>query len=140
MNLIFTLDDNNAVKFGDKRQSLDKEVAKRILQFTESTSADFIYIKNESNSFFDFPDLNLTKLKIFEDFDSLPRNATIFLEETVSRNILSHVDKIVIFRWGKKYPSQIKDRLILNSDIFTKVSSTPFPTSTHPDMQIEVYF
>lgn len=60
---IFTLDDNNATRFINKRQSLDNAIAERIISSTSE-----LYLKPASKSFFNDTDSGNCAFKFFQNF------------------------------------------------------------------------
>ena len=80
---IFTLDDNNATRFIDKRQSLDKNVADRILLLSTPHP---IWIKKTSESFFDDADFK-PEFIYFKSFNDIEDNNLNLILEMLKRPI-----------------------------------------------------
>ena len=131
---IFTLDDRNATRLMNKRQSRDVTVANKIMLLA---GAEPIYIKKKSESFFLNTDF-LPTFIYFESLNEIPDNAYVFFEEPLSKDELRSAGKIVVFRWNRIYPSTNADRIDLNG--FTKVKYDDFEGSSHDNITTEVYF
>ncbi len=99
MIVFYTLDDKNGYKFGNKRQSTDCVVADKML----SISSGRIYIRTDSLPFFRNSDVD--KCITFMSFDEIPDDAFVFLEEEIPEDVMSRVDCLYVFRWGRVYPS-----------------------------------
>lgn len=131
--LIFTLDDRNATRFVNKRQSKDAEVAKRIAAICSGTR---LYIRRESESFFS----DLREKPVFVFFESLievPDNAVVFVEKAVDEKLLKTAKEIRVFRWNRVYPSLIADRI--NLDGFEKETVGEFAGVSHEKITEEIY-
>lgn len=78
---IFTLDDNNATRFINKRQSLDNAIAERIISSTPE-----LYLKPASKSFFNNTEVNNCAFKFFQNFKELPSDCVVFFEEPLTND------------------------------------------------------
>lgn len=136
MILIFTLDDNNGTRMVGKRQSKDRTVADKIIEFANGKP---IYMSVKSVSF--FKDLTFldkeTKFIMVDDFNNLPDDAICFAEEVVSDEILNKSEKLVVYRWNRIYPSLSQDRLNLNG--YTKTIIEEFTGYSHDKITVEIY-
>ena len=133
MNLIICIDDSGGILFNRRRVSSDREVIKRIVEVTKNSS------------------LNMSpySAKLFESFtadfsvdDAFLLNITdgdfYFCECEIPSHIIDKAEKIIVYRWNRKYPSDVKfpiDKL-LN---FKLVSSVDFVGYSHDKITEEVY-
>ena len=132
--IIFTLDDRNATRFHNKRQSRDAVVAKHIADTYKSVP---IYIQKKSISFFD--DLeDQPDFIIFDSITEVPKDAVVFMEEPVhSIDLFLWTENIHVFRWNRIYPSLITDRIDLTN--FHKSVIQEFAGSSHEKITEEIY-
>ena len=128
LNIIICLDDKNGMLFGGKRQSRDSVLCKRILEISKETG---LLMNNYSAKLFEAED-------VIADEDFLlkaQKGDYCFIENTA---IPESFEKIVIYRWNRVYPSDVKfdTSLILSKQL---VSSFEFEGSSHSKITEEVY-
>ena len=132
MNIIYTLDEQNGTNLLGKRQSKDSVLADEIL----SMAKGLLYIKGTSLSFFDGKAVK-GLATIVEDFDQVPNDAFIFTEEVLPQSIMDKADNIYVFRWNRRYPSMIQDRV--NLDGYKYETTRHFQGNSHDKITLEVY-
>lgn len=133
MVLIFTLDDDNGTRLADKRQSHDRVVGDKIA----ALAGEHLHMLQHSMSFFKNNDMTNWSYTICPDIWSIPQNAMFFAEEVMPDEIMHAAEKIYVFRWNRRYPSLVKDRL--NLDGYTKTVMEEFPGYSHKNITLEVY-
>lgn len=99
MVVFYTLDDKNGYKFGKKRQSHDSAVADKMIEMSDG----YVYMRSDSLPFFKKSDL--TRCRTFVEFEDIPDDAYVFLEEELPKDRIGAVNKIIIFRWNRVYPA-----------------------------------
>ena len=122
MNLLVCLDDDNGMMFNNRRQSKDYIVRKRIL---ELVGDDSIWMSEYS-------------LEQFEEKVSICQNkeeADYIFVENPDDIIGLEFDKIIIYRWNRKYPG---DKFLVIEDK-ELISSYEFPGNSHDKITEEIY-
>lgn len=133
MVIIFTLDDDNGTQLAGKRQSHDRVVGNKII----TLAGEHLHILQGSTSFFKNNDMTDVTCAICSDMWSIPNDAVFFAEEVVPAEIMEAAEKIYVFRWNRRYPSMVKDRV--NLDGYIKTVIDEFPGYSHEKITLEVY-
>lgn len=133
MNIIVCIDDEFGMLFNHRRQSRDRLLRERILMLTKGKKLW----------------MNLYSAKQFEeecaeniivDEDSL-HNAEngdyCFVETEDITKYISKIEKIVLYRWNRRYPSDFKFALDLSD--WTMESTFEFAGSSHEKITEEIY-
>ena len=127
MTLYICLDDRNGLQFNRRRQSRDASVLEDIRsQLTGKLLIDPFSEKliRESEIPYVLP----------------PEEAADFFAEAVpSEDILAKVMKLVIYRWNRLYPSDVRWEPDLNAMGFVLRETTEFPGTSHEKITREVY-
>ena len=128
LNIIICLDDKNGMLFGRKRQSRDSVLCKRILEISKENR---LLMNNYSAKLFE-----AENVIVDEDFlIKAQKGDYCFIENTA---IPENFEKIVIYRWNRVYPSDVKfDASLLSGKLL--VSSFEFEGSSHSKITEEVY-
>lgn len=131
MNIIICLDDKNGISFNKRRQSRDKAVCDRVLEIVGSHK---LRMSKES-------------AKIFESCDVLAENDFLenaknddycFVENDDFIELIEKIERVIIYRWNKLYPSDVK----INTDFLKAkklVSSVDFEGNSHQKITEEIY-
>lgn len=127
MTLYICLDDRNGLKFNKRRQSRDAAVLEDIRnQLTGALLIDGYsekLIQEAEIPYVLFPETA-------EDF---------FAEDIPSEEILAQTEKLVIYRWNRHYPADVRWEPDLSSLGFTLQETTEFPGTSHEKITREVY-
>ena len=133
--LILCLDDSNGMMFNNRRLSKDKKIRERILKIT-SMSKLFM----NSYSYNQFKDENFTNIIVDEDFlKNASKSDYCFVENSKISEYLNKVEKIIIYKWNRKYPSDMKFELNLKDPLFKLIQNTDFEGNSHKKISEEVY-
>lgn len=127
MTLYICLDDRNGLKFNNRRQSRDSAVLEDIRrQLTGSLLIDSFSEKliQEAGIPYVLPP------ETAEDF---------FAEDIPSDEILGKTSKLVIYRWNRHYPSDVRWEPDLAGMGFSLGETTEFPGTSHEKITREVY-
>ncbi|MBQ8806289.1 MAG: hypothetical protein IJZ68_07550 [Bacteroidaceae bacterium] len=133
MILIFTLDDDNGTQLAGKRQSRDRVVGDKIIALANGN----LHMLQKTTSFFKNNDMTDVPCTVFSDMWRIPENAVFFTEDVLPAEIMESAEKIYVFRWNRRYPSLVKDRV--NLDGYTKTVIEEFPGHSHDKITLEVY-
>lgn len=133
MKLIVCLDDNNGMLFNKRRQSSDCLVAERI---SSLMSGEALWVDAYSVPLFDSQNISL---RVDDDFlQKAAAGEWCFIERQDFQEIASSVEEIVIFRWNRRYPSDVCFPEILLSERVL-LSTEDFPGNSHEMITMEVY-
>ena len=127
MTLYICLDDRNGLKFNKRRQSRDAAVLEDIRR-------------------------QLTGKLLIEPFsEKLIQEAEIpyvlppetaedyFAEDVPSEDILVQTEKIILYRWNRHYPADIRWNPDFSAMGFSLQETTEFPGTSHEKITREVY-
>ena len=130
MKIIVCVDDFNGMTFNNRRQSRDSAVINKILSLTQNSR---LLISSYSKNLFlnGEAEVSPSPLK-----SALPEDFCFIENEDVSA-YFEHIDSFIIFRWNRRYPSDLKFTLDLQS--YRLVSSEDFPGTSHDKITMEVY-
>ena len=129
MKVIICLDDKLGMAFNKRRQSRDSEVIKDICKRLGKES---LFAEEYSNMLFDGSGVNILPLEKAENKDS-----TLFLERIDPEKYSSDIDALVIYRWNRHYPSDLKCTIDMNA--FALSESLEFVGSSHERITREVW-
>ena len=127
MTLYICLDDRNGLKFNNRRQSRDSAVLEDIRRLmTGNLLIDSFSEKliREAGIPYVLPP------ETAEDF---------FVEDIPSDEILGKTSKLVIYRWNRHYPSDVRWEPDLAGMGFSLGETTEFPGTSHEKITREVY-
>lgn len=132
MTLIVCVDDNYGLLFNNRRQSRDVRVCDRILEIAAGKT-----LRMNGYSARMFPQ---GACVVSEDiFSQVEGNDLIFAECEITPDILNRTDRLVVYRWNRSYPSDIKFPVQALINQFKKVESADFPGKSHDLITEEVY-
>ena len=132
MKIIVCLDDNGGMLFCGRRQSSDRIAYKRILE----TVGESVLLMNSYSA----KQFENEKIMVDENFlDKAGAEDFCFVE---NMDISSYADKIghiIIYRWNRIYPSDIKFPFNLFEDRWQLVSKKDFAGNSHEKITEEIY-
>lgn len=132
MHLILCLDDRNGMLFAGRRQSTDRILCRHILQMAGDNK---LWMNAYSAGQFEKP-LNAT---VCNDFlEKAGENDYCFVENADVLSCLPKTRKLIIYRWNRVYPSDVKFPAEELSR-WQKVSEFEFPGYSHERITQEVY-
>lgn len=132
MKIIVCLDDKCGMAFGGRRQSRDRVLCERILEITGDAR---VLMSPQSHKLFTdqdcrlIPDSNYLSLAQGDDY--------CFIETDSPAPFEQEIKEIIIFRWNRVYPSDLKFNISL--DGFSLTESREFKGSSHEKITEEVY-
>ena len=127
MNLYICLDDRNGLQFNHRRQSRDAAVLEDIRsQLTGNLLID------------PFSEKLIREAAI--PYVLPPETAQdCFAEDVPSEETLKNTRRLVIYRWNRHYPSDVRWEPDLQEMGFVPEETTEFPGSSHEKITREVY-
>ncbi len=133
MVLVICVDDNNGMMFNNRRQSQDRELRKRI---GELSNGHRLFMNNYS--FKQFKNYEYDNIIVDESFLVNAKNGDYcFVENTDIKNYNSNIEKIVIYKWNREYPFDVKFSLPLQE--WNLESSFDFKGYSHHKITEEVW-
>lgn len=131
MNIIICLDDKNGIQFNKRRQSRDSVICDRILSITKGGA---LWMSQYSAKMFLSANVNVDAefLNLANDGDYC------FVENDDFMRYLDKLEKVIVYRWNRVYPSDKKVATdFLNEKQLT--SSIDFKGSSHERITEEIY-
>lgn len=131
--LIVCVDDGMGMMFNKRRVSRDEAIIKRIIEIAENKK---IWMSQYSYPLFE----PIKTENIVADDSCLDKVASdeyCFIENLSVTNYKDKIDKIVLFRWNRSYPSDVKFNMNLNE--WKLNNSEEFAGNSHECITMEVY-
>lgn len=133
MNLIVCIDDDFGMAFNNRRQSQDSILNKRIKEIIKENK---LYISPYSESL--FKNLNFFNLIINKNYlNDAGSEDYVFAELEDLTEFKNKINKIIVYRWNRRYPSDIKFPFNLNN--WNLKESYEFEGSSHEKITEELY-
>jgi len=131
MNIIICIEENNGYSFFNRRQSKDALLRERILSVTENCA---LWMNKYSAKQFDEGE----NIVVDDDFlYNAPLGTYCFVE--TSDISLQNVEKVVLYKWNRSYPSDKYFSFDLLSAGFVLISSCDFKGNSHDNITEEIY-
>lgn len=131
MIVILCLDDRNGMMFNNRRQSRDRAVAADIIRLVDGEK---LFMNEYSSGFFSEKPANML---IDEDFLSREDKGFYFVENNSLKNFAKKINKVIVYRWNRVYPSDLKLELPINQ--WKKTIDAEFAGNSHDKITREVY-
>lgn len=130
MIVIVCVDNSLGMLFNNRRQSRDSVLISKII---ETSASKRLLISEFSSSLFDGLNavVNERFLDIAEDGDFC------FVENSALTPYVDKIEKIIVFKWNRDYPSDFC--LDLDLSQWALISSLDFEGSSHEKITMEVY-
>jgi hypothetical protein len=130
MKVIVCLEDNNGMTFNRRRLSFDAVVIQRIL---DVVSGEKLWMNEYSAELFSCSDISVSA-----DFmERAEYGHYCFVENIDILPYADRIEKIIIFRWNRRYPSDLKFSFSLEG--WNLVQREEFAGKSHPQITQEVY-
>ncbi len=130
MIVIVCVDNQNGVMFNHRRQSQDKELTAEILKMVKDKP---LYVSRYSKSLFP-EDANII---VTEDFNELTEENFAFIEDKILDISQNNIDRLILCRWNRDYPSDIK--LPFDTESYFLQSRKDITGNSHDKIRIEIY-
>ena len=126
MNICVCVDDSMGMSFGGRRLSRDRVLIERLLSHTEY---DRIYVSSYSLPLFsEYGDARVT---VTSDLACAGKDDLCFMELEHITEYSSEIDRILMYRWNRRYPSDRKFPFLPEQKGYRKVSEVDFTGSSH---------
>ena len=130
MTVFVCVDDNFGMTFNKRRQSRDSVVLEKI---REMSSNGQLYITPFSQRLLENDFVKITSAP----FDEMDDGDYFFVEDMDLSGFEGEIEKIVLFKWNKVYPSDMK--LALDFSYFKLTESFDFVGTSHEKITCEVW-
>ena len=132
MTLVICVDDRDGVSFCGRRLSSDRAVRRHLLSL--AGSAKLYMTAYSASEFLDDSD----RVCVAEDFYIKADSVSFcFLENSDPEDALQHAQRLILYRWNRRYPSDVKLPDI--SVCWHLVDTGAFEGFSHPAITWEVY-
>ena len=136
MNVIAVIDDGGGLMFNRRRQSQDRVLRERILRLSDGSR---LWMNAYTRKQFDDTDAD-GRISVDEDFlEKAAAGDYCFVENAPILPVLERVERVILFRWNRAYPSDMKLDIDLSAPEWNLVESDEFPGYSHEKITEEVY-
>lgn len=133
LTVVLTVDDAMGLAFNNRRQSRDRNLIEDLMSEINGP----VYVTGYSMPLFEkFAD----RVYVAEDpIKSCPDGASCFLEMTDISCFTEIIDKLIIYKWNRLYPSDVRLSGSPLEHGFRLISATDFQGSSHEIITKEIY-
>lgn len=133
MNVIICIDINSGVLFNHRRQSKDCVVRQHIKRITNTHN-----LWMNQYTYKQFLDMDIPQINIAENFLELAGSGDYcFVENVDISPYISKIDRIILFKWNRIYPSDTF--LSLDLSEWTLENTEDFVGHSHDKITKEIY-
>ena len=133
MIAIVCRENSNGLLFNKRRVSQDKAVTEKILEITSNSK-----LWMDKYSYPLFEQYSTSNINISDNFMwEKSQDEFFFFENKLLKPYEKWIDKIIVFKWNRDYPSDFKFDLDLTQWQLTE--STEFVGNSHKNITMEVY-
>lgn len=129
MILIYCIDERNGLLFNNRRQSRDRLLIERVMNYADGK----MYINDFSKKLFDNYAVNIS-----DDFLEIAKDGDYCFVENADADIRK-AEKVILYKWNRHYPSDKKFTFDLKKEGFSLVSTEDFEGSSHDKITEEIY-
>ena len=131
--LIACVDDNYGLLFNGRRVSKDETVIKKLLEIIGNSK---LWVSQYTSSLFQKED---SKSILIDNafLEKAGESDYCFIEGVIPEDIKSKVEKLILFKWNREYPSDTKFEVDLSSYKIDQVCE--FEGNSHKKITMEVY-
>lgn len=135
MIIIACVDDNMGMMFNHRRQSQDRVLRERVLAVTKGYKLWMNHYSAKQFAESDAPQINVA-----DSFMSDAGNGDYcFIEDCDVTPHLRSVEKIILYRWNRSYPSDKTFSINLSAGEWKLIHSEKFAGFSHEEITEEIY-
>lgn len=134
MKIIVCLDDKNGMLFAGRRQSKDSLLRQRVLELTRVSR---LWMNSYTAGQFTEAAENLCCDEAF--LEKAAPGEYCFVENTDISPYADQIESVIIYRWNRAYPGDVKFPMELFADVWRMESHLEFPGSSHESITEETY-
>lgn len=135
MIIIACVDDNMGMMFNHRRQSQDRSLREHILEAAKGGKLWMNHYSAEQFSESDAPQVHVDENFMAEAGDG----DYCFVENCDVTPCLRWVEKIILYRWNRRYPTDITFSVNLSAGEWKLVHTEDFTGSSHEKITEEIY-
>ncbi len=135
MIIIACVDDNMGMMFNHRRQSQDRVLRERILEVTKGSKLWMNHYSAKQFSESAAPQINVDDNFMSEAGDG----EYCLVEDCDVTPYLRWVEKLILYRWNRRYPSDQTFSIDLSAGVWKLVQSEDFTGSSHERITQEIY-
>ena len=136
MIIIAAVDNNFGSLFYGKRTTKDREVQKRILTLRDN---ELLYMNQYTAEQFKDMDL-LSNIVIMDTFlQEAKKGEYCFVEDMQLKPYIHNIEKIILFKWNRCYPSTFKLDFIPEKNGWTCTKTEDFKGYSHDKITMEYW-
>ena len=133
MILIVAVDDKNGMTFGGRRQSMDSRLRERIIKTVGEN-------KLLMNAYSAKQFTENKKITVDEDFlAAAGKGEYCFLENSDITPFADRVERVILYRWNRVYPSGEKFPIHLFENRWRLTETSDFTGNSHDKITEEIY-
>ena len=132
MKLIVCVDDSFGILFNNRRLSRDSVVIDKISEITEKSK---LWVSEYSSELFSKGNICIDN-KLYSKADA---DDYCFVEDLFNPKFLKSATELIIFKWNRKYPSDVKFPFESLAEKFSLTDSFEFIGNSHPKITMGVY-
>ena len=137
MRIIVAVDDGGGLMFNRRRQSQDRVLRERILRLSDGAR---LWMNAYTRKQFADAETAAGRIQVDEDFlEKAADGDYCFVENAPVLPALGRVERVVLFRWNRAYPSDMKFDVDLSAPPWKLTETDEFPGSSHEKITEEVY-
>ena len=134
MNIILCIDDENGMLFHGRRQSKDRVLRQQVRALAQGHP---LWMNSYTARQFSEDQCETVVNEAF--LENAPEDAWCFVENCDLQAYTERIQRVVLYRWNRRYPSDVKFPMELFADKWSLISTRNFPGSSHEKITEEVY-
>jgi hypothetical protein len=134
MTVFVCIDDRGGMLFNKRRQSRDSRVIEDVIRTADD---GVLYISDFSEILFEESDASV--ISVPEPLESAGDGSFVFIENKHLGDYLDRIDRLIIYKWNRKYPSDFSLDVDPVAAGFKKKSTREFKGTSHDKITREDY-
>ena len=135
MHAIVCVDDRDGMTFNHRRVSRDRVLCEDIVRMVGTQT---LHLSCYSVPLFDaFSSLTLSASENY--FDRAGKGEYCFFEREAPGRWEKHIETLILYRWNRRYPSDMKFDIDVGLGVWKLLSREDFPGSSHEKITKEIY-
>ena len=134
MTVFVCIDDRGGMIFNKRRLSKDKMI---ICDIEKEVMDEILYITDFSEAL--FADSNVSALSVPDPLSCAQEKDFVFIENLTLKSFIDKIDKLIIYKWNRKYPFDLSLDVDPAKDGFSLESSSSFKGNSHDKITKEIY-
>ena len=134
MTVFVCIDDRGGMLFNKRRQSRDSKVIEDVAR---TVGEGLLYISDFSEVLFAESDASV--ISVPDPLDSAGDGSFVFVENLHLGEYVDKIDRLIIYKWNRKYPCDFELDLTPTEAGFKKKSTREFKGTSHDKITREDY-